>query len=69
MSSDNAAMEKKKVALALSTYEALKDFSRFNGLKLRLVVDTLTELLMKDEVLREKVIAQTLSKQQENAKT
>lgn len=66
MASDDAKVEKKKVALTLRTYETLKDFSRFNGLKLRLVTDTLAELLMRDEALREEVIALTQAKQNDN---
>lgn len=67
MASGDAKIEKKKVALNLQTYETLKDFSRFNGLKLRLAVDTLVELLMRDEALREEVIALTLAKQETDA--
>lgn len=67
MASSDAKIEKKKVALNLQTYETLKDFSRFNGLKLRLAMDTLVELLMRDEALREQVIALTLAKQETDA--
>ena len=66
MASDDVKIEKIKVALNLQTYETLKDFSRFNGLKLRLAVDTLVELLMRDEALREEVIALTLAKQEKD---
>ncbi|MGY6277747.1 hypothetical protein [Methylomonas sp. MgM2] len=51
------------MALDIETYQKLKDFSRFNGLKLRLVVDTLVEVLERDEALREQVIEATLAKQ------
>ncbi|MGR8931713.1 MAG: hypothetical protein ACU836_13820 [Gammaproteobacteria bacterium] len=64
MASDNAKIEKKKVALNQNTYDRLKDFSRFNGLKLRLVVDTLVELLESDETLSQQVIERTLAKQE-----
>ena len=66
MPSDNAKIEKKKVALNQKTYDKLKDFSRFNGLKLRLVVDTFVDLLEGDEVLRQEVIKLTLAKQDQN---
>ena len=52
--------ERLKTVLTTKTYGKLKDFSRFNGLKLCLVLDTLAYLLMHDEELRKKVIALTL---------
>jgi len=66
MPSDNAKIDKKKVAINQQTYDKLKDFSRFNGLKLRLVIDTFVELLERDETLSQQVIDLTLSKQLEN---
>ncbi|MCQ8130485.1 hypothetical protein [Methylomonas rivi] len=59
MSSDD---DRKKVALDDETYEKLKDFSRFNGLKLRKVIATLADLLVKDKVLSDQVIKLTLEK-------
>lgn len=66
MAAENAKQEKKKVALTLTTYEALKDFSRFNGLKLRLAVDSMVEILLRDEALREEVIVRTRARQEED---
>ncbi len=63
MASDDKKIEKKKVPLNRETYEKLKDFSRFNGLKLRLVVDTLVEMCERDEALRQQVVELTLAKQ------
>lgn len=63
MASDDKKIEKKKVPLNRDTYEKLKNFSRFNGLKLRLVVDSLVELLERDDTLRQEVIELTLGKQ------
>jgi hypothetical protein len=60
MATDN---DRKKVALNIDTYEKLKTFSRFNGLKLRRVMDTMTELLLLDEALSKRVIDLTLEKQ------
>lgn len=56
ISLENLRNDRKKVALDKETYENLKDFSRFNGLKLRKVIDALTHLLMEDDGLRKKVI-------------
>jgi len=66
MASNEEKIEKKKVAINRETYEKLKDFSRFNGLKLRLVVDTMVELLGSDEALSQKVVSVTLSKQEDD---
>jgi hypothetical protein len=52
--------ERLKTVLTTQTYGKLKDFSRFNGLKLCKVLDTFAYLLMHDEELRNKVIALTL---------
>lgn len=56
MPSDKRKVEKKKIALDEATYEKLKNFSRFNGLKARLVVAALIEKLLQDEVLTQQVI-------------
>ena len=66
MASDNMKIEKKKVSLNQGTYDKLKDFSRFNGLKLRLVVDSFADLLERDEALSQEIIKLTLAKQGED---
>ena len=63
MASEEVKTAKKKVALNVSTYNKLKDFSRFNGLKLRLVLDTFVELLERDETFRQEVVSLTLAKE------
>lgn len=63
MTSDNTKKDRKKVALEQETYEKLKNFTRFNGLKLRSTIDTLVDLMLQDETLREKVIAMTRTKE------
>lgn len=60
MASDN---DRKKVALNADTYEKLKTFSRFNGLKLRKLIDSLADLVLKDEALSKRVIELTLENQ------
>ena len=59
----NDKNDRKKVALDEETYRTLKDFSRFNGLKLRIVIDAFAELLLEDETFKERVIQRTLGKQ------
>lgn len=56
MSLEKLRNDRKKVAVDKETYENLKNFSRFNGLKLRRVIDALTYLLMDDDDLRQRVI-------------
>ena len=62
MTSNDMKIEKKKVAINRDTYEKLKVFSRFNGLKLHLVAESLVELLERDEALRQEVVELTLAK-------
>ena len=63
MATNNDKNDRKKVALDEETYKKLKDFSRFNGLKLRIVIDTFADLLATDETLSQRIIEQTLAKQ------
>ena len=55
--------DRKKVALNRETYETLKTFCRFNGLKPRMVIATLTEMLLQDEALSRQVIELTEQRQ------
>lgn len=63
MSSNNSKVEKKKVALTQDTYDVLKAYSRLNGLKLRLVIDSMVETLLADEALSQRVFDMTMEKQ------
>jgi hypothetical protein len=58
--------DRKKVALNRETYEMLKDFCRFNGLKPRMVIATFTELMLQNEALSQQVIELTKQKQFKN---
>ena len=49
-------IEKKKTNLSLETYDKLKAFSRQNGLKLRLVIDAMVDIILEDEALSSRVI-------------
>lgn len=62
MTPEKLKKERKKVALELETYEKLKNFTRFNGLKLRSTIDTLVDLMLQDDALREKVVDITRNK-------
>ena len=48
--------ERKKVPLNIETYNTLKDFSRYNGLKLRIVLDAMTDVMLANEEINKRVI-------------
>jgi len=67
MAADKQAKERKKVAVNEATYDLLRNFSRFNGLKLRLVLDALAEMISENDVLAEQVVRLALKKQAEDS--
>lgn len=56
MSLESTKIEKKKINLSLDAYEKLKVFSRQNGLKLRLVIGSMVDVILEDETLSKRVI-------------
>ena len=48
--------ERKKVPLNIETYNTLKDFSRYNGLKLRIVLDAMTDVMLANEEINKRVV-------------
>jgi KaiC/GvpD/RAD55 family RecA-like ATPase len=48
--------ERKKIALCQETVEKLKTYSRYNGLKTRLVIDSMIDIVLEDEALSQRVI-------------
>ena len=48
--------ERKKVPLNIETYNTLKDFSRYNGLKLRIVLDAMTDIMLANEEINKRVV-------------
>lgn len=67
MSSDSSKLNRKKVSLNMQTYDKLKDFSRYNGLKLRLVLSAMADVVLQDEDLSKRVIEMTLENQPEES--
>lgn len=63
MSSDNKKEERKKFALTEQTYENLKNLSRLNGLKMRIVIDSMADVILQDEELSKRIIDLTIEKQ------
>lgn len=58
--------ERKKVPLNVETYNTLKHFSRYNGLKLRIVLDAMTDVLLTNEELSKKVVDLAIVKSAQN---
>ncbi len=65
MSSDSKKEERKKFGLTEQTYEKLKNFSRLNGLKMRVVIDSMTDLVLQDADISKRVIELTIEKESE----
>lgn len=63
MTKSDEKFERKKVAINENTYETLKKFSRYNGLKLRVVIDVMTDMVLNDEVLAKEVINKVIERQ------
>lgn len=58
--------ERKKVPLNVETYNTLKHFSRYNGLKLRIVLDAMTDILLTNEEVSKKVVDLAIVKSAQN---
>lgn len=56
MKSIDIKLERKKVPLDLETYNVLKTFSRYHGLKLRHVVAAMADTLLTQDELSAKII-------------
>ncbi|QPK64178.1 hypothetical protein IVG45_04170 [Methylomonas sp. LL1] len=63
MSSDDSKNSRKKIALTEHTYDRLKTFSRFNGLKTRVFIDAMVDVVLQDEELSKRVVEMTLENQ------
>lgn len=63
MSADSAKNDRKKIALEQQTYDKLKTFSRFNGLKLRMVVDSMIDVVLQDDELNQRIVELTRQKE------
>ncbi|CAD6874445.1 hypothetical protein [Methylomonas fluvii] len=58
MAADKSKNDRKKIAVEEPTYDQLKNFSRFNGLKTRVVVAAMVDIVLQDPVLSARVIEQ-----------
>ncbi len=67
--SDNTKNDRKKVAVSEQTYDKLKTFSRLNGLKLRLVIESMADVILKDEELSKRIVDLSLEKDPKNTLT
>ncbi|MDX8129893.1 hypothetical protein ACH5Y9_14485 [Methylomonas sp. BW4-1] len=67
MATDKSKNDRKKIAVEEPTYDQLKNFSRFNGLKTRTVVACMVNIMLQDEVLSRRVVEQCLAADSEEA--
>ncbi|AMK75584.1 MULTISPECIES: hypothetical protein [Methylomonas] len=56
MAADKSKIDRKKIAVEEPTYDQLKNFSRFNGLKTRTVMAAMVDIVLQDELLSRRVI-------------
>lgn len=56
MAKNNIKSDREKIAINENTYQTLKNFSRLHGLKLRVVIDAMTEIILSDEALTNQLI-------------
>jgi len=66
MAKDNLKPEKTKVSVTKETADYLKAFSRLNGLKMRLVIDSMFDVILQNDELSKQVVDLTLEKGGEN---
>jgi hypothetical protein len=48
--------DRKKISINQETYDKLKDYSRYNALKLRLVIDAMIDVVLQDDALSKRII-------------
>lgn len=58
--------ERKKVGIHQSTYDQLKDLSRFNAIKLRWLIDAMVDEILRNDDLKERIVENALKKQQQD---
>jgi hypothetical protein len=55
--------DRKKVSINKETYDKLKNYSRYNALKLRLVIDAMIDAVAQDEELSKRIIESAVLKE------
>lgn len=66
MAADKSKNDRKKIAVEEPTYDQLKNFSRFNGLKTRTVVAAMVDIVLQDPALSARVIEQCITEDAED---
>lgn len=66
MTKNDLKPEKTKISVTQETADNLKTFSRLNGLKMRLVIDSIVDVILQSEELSKQVIDLTLERGGEN---
>lgn len=63
MTKTDPKSNRSKIAINENTYHTLKNFSRLHGLKLRILIDAMTDSILGDETLSKTVINKALEQQ------
>lgn len=59
--------DRKKISINQETYDKLKNYSRYNALKLRLVIDAMIDAVQQDEELSKRIIESAVLKESDNS--
>jgi hypothetical protein len=57
---ENIKTERKKISVDKAIYDQLKTFSRLNGLKMRLVVESMVSVVLENEQLSTRIVEMAL---------
>jgi len=57
--------DKQKVSMTVDTYDKLKTVSRLNGVKMRLMIDAMVDLILQNEALTQRIIDAAIAKEAE----
>lgn len=63
MAQKDAQPDRIKIEINANTFDTLKNFSRLHGLKLRVLVDVMTNAILSDEALSIQVINKAVEQQ------
>lgn len=58
--------DRKKISINQETYDKLKNYSRYNALKLRLVIDAMTDMVLQDEEISKRIIESAVLKESDD---
>ena len=65
MAVETLKKDKQKVSMTVDTYDKLKTVSRLNGVKMRLMIDAMVDLILQNEALTQRIIDAAIAKEAE----